>query len=283
VPSFPNGANDMTTATSELADPGLRATMAAEWTKLRSVRSTWVTLAIAMVIGVGLSVLFTFASSTTFHTMSPAARANFDSAGTTLVGVNLSLILFAVLGALATSSEYASGMIRLTLTITPNRLRLLLAKAIVVVIPSYVFGALFATISFLAGQAIIRGADPTLAVGFGSPNVVSTLINWGSENTAFALIAMALGILLRSAAGAIATAIGIIFGPLIVGQLLPAWFQRHILAYLPDSAAGNLTNPRPDHSSATYLDPQVASWVLGAWVVGFLVFAYLVMNKRDSG
>lgn len=272
-----------THATSDYTDPGLRATAKAEWTKMRSVRSTWLTLGVAMVVGVGLSVLFTIASSTTFHTMSVQNKANFDSAGTTLVGVNLGLILFAVLGTLAASGEYASGMIRLTLTITPNRARVLFAKAIVVAIPSYVFGVLFATISFLAGQAIIRGTDPTLSVGFTSPHVVSTLINWGGENAAFALIALALGILLRSAAGAIATTIGIIFGPPLIGQALPRWFQQHILTYLPSSVAGNLTNAHPDPASATYLDPQIASWVLGAWILGFLALAYFVMSKRDSG
>ena len=64
--------------------------------------------------------------------------------------------------------------------------------------------------------------------------------------------------LLRSAAGAIATAIGIIFAPLLIGQLMPAWVLKHIMAYLPASAAANMTNTHKDLTSSTYIDPQSA-------------------------
>jgi ABC-2 type transport system permease protein len=271
----------MTTATAP--SPGLRETARSEWTKLRSVRSTWLLLAVAGVLSIGLSLLFTFATTTTFDTMSPQDRASFDAAGTSRVGVDLSLILFVVFGSLTAASEFSSGMMRLTLTVTPNRLRVLIAKAIMVALPCYLAGVVFTTAAFLGGQAIIRGADPTLALSIGSPDVLPSLINWGSEMAAFGLIALCLALLLRSAAGAIATSIGIIFGPLLVGQLLPFWVRHHIMAYLPASAAENLTNTKHDPTSATYLDPQVASWVLGAWVLAFLVGAYFALSKRDSG
>ncbi|PPK71301.1 ABC transporter permease [Actinokineospora auranticolor] len=274
----------MTTALDAPATaPSLRETTRSEWTKLRSVRSTWLLLLIAAVVAIGLSLLFTFAATTTFDTMTPEARAQFDAAGTTRVGVDLSLILFVVFGSLAASTEFSSGMVRLTLTVTPNRLRVVLAKAIVVALPCYLAGALFATVAFLGGQAIIRGADPTLALDLGSQNVVTSLLNWGSEAAAFALIALCLTLLLRSAAGAIAVSMGVIFGPLLIGGLLPLWVKQNVLAYLPASAAENLTNVRRDPTVATYLDPQLASWVLGAWMLAFLATAYLVLGKRDSG
>ena len=140
--------------------PTLRDTRRSEWTKLKSVRSTWVLLGLAAVIGIGMSMLFTFASTTSFHTMSAADRAKYDAAGATRVGIDLSVILFVVFGALAAATEFSSGMIRLTLTVTPNRLRVLLAKAIVVALPSYVSGAVFTTLAFLGGQLIIRSSDP---------------------------------------------------------------------------------------------------------------------------
>ncbi|OLR93767.1 hypothetical protein BJP25_16105 [Actinokineospora bangkokensis] len=269
--------------TADRPSPSLQETVRSEFTKLRSVRSTWLLLLIAGVIAIGLSLLFTFATTTTFDSMAPQDRAAFDAAGTTRVGVDLSLILFVVFGSMVASSEFASGMMRLTLTVTPNRLRVVLAKAIVVALPCYVAGVVYSTVAFLAGQAIIRGTDPSLALDLGSPGVLPSLFNWGSETAAFALIALCLTFLLRSAAGAIATSLGIIFGPLLIGQLLPLWVRQHVLAYLPASAAENLTNVRRDPTSATYLDPQVASWVLGAWVVAFLACSYLVLSKRDSG
>jgi ABC-2 type transport system permease protein len=271
----------MTTAT--VPSPGLRDTTRSEWTKLRSVRSTWMLLALAAVIGIGLSLLFTYAAATTFPAMPAADRAKFDAAATARVGIDLSVILFVVFGALTAASEFASGMMRLTLTVTPNRLRVLTAKAIMVALPSYVAGVVLTTVAFLGGQAIIRSADPSMAVGLGSPGVLPSLVNWGTEMAAFALIALSLALLLRSAAGAIATSIGIVFAPAVFAQLLPLWVRQHIVTYLPASAAENLTNTHRNLSSATYLDPQVAGWVLGAWVLAFLASAYLALSRRDSG
>ncbi len=262
--------------------PGLHDTRRSEWTKLKSVRSTWMLLALAAVIGIGMSMLFTFASTTSFHSMSAADRANYDAAGATRVGIDLSVILYVVFGALAAASEFSSGMIRMTLTVTPNRMRVLLAKAIVVALPAYLSGAVFATVAFLGGQLIIHNADPSMSIGIGSPGVPGSLVNWGTEMAAWSLIALALGLMLRSAAGAIATGIGLIFAPLLVGQLMPVWVLKHIMAYLPASAAANMTNTHKDLSSSTYVDPQIAGWILGAWVIAFLGGAYLTMTRRDS-
>ncbi|MFD1050735.1 HTH domain-containing protein, partial [Kibdelosporangium lantanae] len=91
----------MTTATV----PGLGNTLAAEWTKIRSVRSTWVVVVAALVVSVGFSVLFAFLTEQDYQNLPADQRTNFDAAGTTLVGMNLGLIIIAVLGVLATSAR----------------------------------------------------------------------------------------------------------------------------------------------------------------------------------
>jgi ABC-type transport system involved in multi-copper enzyme maturation permease subunit len=262
--------------------PSLLGTVGSEWTKLRTVRSTWLTLGIALVVSVGLSVLFTFAAASQFDKLSVDQRTNFDAAGTSLVGVNLGLILFAVLGVLVVSAEYASGMMQLTLSVTPRRARVLVAKGAVVMVLSFVSGLVYTAIAFFAGQAVLRGYGVPSA-GLGSPGVVRGLLGWGLAVAAFSLIAMSLGILLRSAAGAIATSIGLIFAPVIVSGLLPTWVRHNILAYLPDSAASNLSSAQLDHTSATYLTPGAAFAILAVWVGVLLMTAYSVMKSRDSG
>lgn len=262
--------------------PNLFGTIGSEWTKLRTVRSTWSTLGIALVVSVGLSVLFTFAAGSWFDKLPADQRATFDAAGTSLVGVNLGMILFAVLGVLVVSAEYASGMMQLTLSVTPRRARVVVAKGTVVAALSFVCGVVYPLIAFVAGQAVLRGyAVPS--VGFGSPGVVRSLLGWGVAMAAFSLIAMSLGILLRSAAGAIASSIGLIFAPVIVSGLLPNWVRHNILAYLPDSVASNLSSAQSDHTSATYLAPGTSFVVLVIWVGVLLAAAYSVMKSRDSG
>lgn len=263
-------------------NPGLTSTIGSEWTKLRTVRSTWLTLGIALVVTVGFSLLIAFVYGSSFKTLPLDQRTNFDAAGYSLVGATLGMILFAVLGVLLVSTEYASKMMQVTLAVTPRRGRVMLAKGAVVAVISFVCGVVYTLVSFFVGQAIFSSYNvPHL--GLGGPGVLRSLLGWGATMAAFSLIAMALGILLRSAAAAIATSIGVIFAPLIVGGLLPSWVQHHIMAYLPESASTNLNSAQPDLTSSTYLQPGVAGLVLLAWVVVLLGGAYAVMKSRDSG
>lgn len=275
----------MTTSVSAVGAtrlPGLPATLTSEWTKLRTVRSTWLTLGVALLVCVGLSLLFTVANVVSYDSLPPEQRAAFAPGDTSLVGMSIGLVLFAVFGVLLVSSEYASGMMRLSLTITPKRGRVLLSKAVLAFAVPFVAGTVFASVAFLGGQAMLSGSHAP-HLGLGDHGVVRGLLGWGAQTAAFALIAVALGVLLRSAAGAIATSIGIIFAPLIISNLLSEWLRAHIMAYLPSSAAGFLGAIEPDVKSPEYLTPGVAGLVLAAWVVALLGAAYFVLRSRDSG
>ncbi|MBE1461698.1 ABC transporter permease [Kibdelosporangium phytohabitans] len=269
----------MTTAIT----PGLGNTLAAEWTKLRSVRSTWVIVIAAFVVSVGFSVLFSFVTEQAYPSLPAEQRSSFDPAGTSMVGMNLGLITIAVLGALATSAEYSTGMIRLTLSVTPSRGRVLAAKAIVAGLLGFVLGTVFAALAFLIGQAIlgIGPAVPTLAIG--RPEVLRSLLGWGVEMAAFSLLALSFAVMMRSAAGAIATTIGLIFVPAILGAFLPVWAQRHVLAYFPAAAAEQLSTARLEPDSATYLGPVTGAGTLVTWVAVAMVVAFSLKGKRDSG
>jgi ABC-2 type transport system permease protein len=275
----------MTTVATPLVTtrPGLGNTLAAEWTKLRSVRSTWVVMIAALVVSVGFSVLFAFLTEQDYQNLPVDQRTNFDAAGTTLVGMNLGLIIVAVLGVLATSSEYSTGMIRLTLSITPSRGRVLTAKAIVVGLLGFVLGTVFATLAFLIGQAVL-GVNPAVpTLGLSGPGVLRSLLGWGAEMAAFGLLSLSFAVMMRSAAGAIATAIGLIFVPGILGAFLPPWAQSHILAYFPASAAEQLSTAQLNPHATTYLGPLTGAGTLVTWVAVALVVAFSLMGKRDSG
>ncbi|GLY39356.1 ABC transporter permease [Amycolatopsis sp. NBRC 101858] len=277
----------MTTATASLPEtkvsPGIGNTLAAEWTKLKSVRSTWLVVIAAAVVSVGFSVLFSFLTEQDYKNLPAGQTMDFDSAGTAMVGMNLGLILISVLGVLAVSGEYSTGMMRLTLAITPHRGRVLISKAVVVGLLAFVLGTLFAAAAFFIGQLVlgINPAIPTL--GLGGPGVLRSLLGWGAEFAAFALLALSFGVMMRSAAGAIATAIGFIFAPAILGALLPQWVQRDILAYFPASAAEQLSTAQLKTDSVTYLGPLTGGGTLLTWVAVALVVAFSLMGKRDSG
>src|SRR5664279_5518534 len=113
-----------------LAERGAAA-VRSEWTKFFSVRSTMWALISTFVFTVGFAALISWGVSTSYGQMSVQDRASFDATGTSLVGLTFSQLVIAVLGVLMISTEYSTGGIRGTFTAVPRRLRVLLAKAIV--------------------------------------------------------------------------------------------------------------------------------------------------------
>ncbi|WP_018681362.1 ABC transporter permease [Actinokineospora enzanensis] len=257
----------------------LSDTVAAEWTKLRSVRTTWTVAIAAMVVSVGLSVLFCLVTAQDYANLPAEQRLDFDAAGTSLVGLNLGLVLVAILGVLAVSTEYTTDMMRLTLAITPRRGRVLLSKALVVGLFAFVLGAVFAVAAFSIGQALL-GTNPDIhALALGDPGVLRGMFGWGAEMAAFALIAFSGAVITRSSVGSVVLTIALIFAPAIVGAFLPAWVRTDILTYFPASAAEQLSAAHaPDGPG-----PVIGGTVLLGWVALALVLARTRLIGRDSG
>jgi ABC-type amino acid transport system permease subunit len=109
--------------------------MRAEWTKIRSVRSTVWTLLIFIVVCVGLTALITWLTESHWngpHAASRDASALSDPVGFLLgAGVGLGQLAIAVLGVLVMTSEYSSGVIRASLLAVPRRIPMLAAKVVV--------------------------------------------------------------------------------------------------------------------------------------------------------
>src|SRR3954466_3584102 len=122
--------------------PLLADLVRSEWTKLWSVRSTyWALLAIAAAL---ISLAAVFAATGPAPPAEPAAYG--------LSGFFQAQLGAAALGALAITSEYATGSIRATLTATPQRVAVLGAKTIVVAATTAVVGVCAAFVAFLVAE-----------------------------------------------------------------------------------------------------------------------------------
>ena len=104
--------------------PAFGRLLLSEWTKLRSLRSTWWTLALAALLGVGFAVAV--AASVGAADL-PAGELGADNVALVLAGTGVAALVLGVLGALQMSSEYASGTISVSLTAVPRRWPLLAA------------------------------------------------------------------------------------------------------------------------------------------------------------
>lgn len=227
----------MTTAALERPAP-LRVTQTrvarAEWTKLRTVRSTAWTLGVAVLLTIGLGALIAAVTSSQYDSFSAADKLTFDPVTVSLAGITFSQLAIAVLGVLVVTAEYSTGSIRASLTVVPRRLPVLWAKLGVFggVVLALALSMTFA--SFFLGQALLGD----LGVSLGDDSALRSVLGATVYLTAVALLAVAVGSLLRSTAGAISALVGVLFVLPPLTELLPSSWTDAVLPYLP-SSAGN--------------------------------------------
>ncbi|BCJ52510.1 ABC transporter permease [Actinoplanes sp. NBRC 14428] len=185
-----------------------------EWTKLRSVRSIWITILSTVAAGTALSAL----GVSDLLGGSPADLPDpWDPTATSLKGFLFAQLLIGMLGALSITPEYATGMIGTSLSHVPARSRLLAAKATVITAIALVTSLVTALLSFTVVQALFAGADLPSA-GLTDPGVPRALTSATLYLTLIALIGVAVGTLTRSTTGSLAVLVG---GLLLVPAIAP--------------------------------------------------------------
>ncbi|MPZ24306.1 MAG: ABC transporter permease subunit, partial [Dehalococcoidia bacterium] len=253
--------------------PGFLATFSAEWTKLTSVRSTYVIVLLTIVLAIGMTALVALATGSTWDDWNANNREQFDPVLFSAFGAIFTGILLTVLGVLSFGSEYSSGMIRLTFTVTSRRWRVLIAKAIAIAIITWVTATVATVGMYLVGQAVLEAFDmPTVAIS--ESDGLRTVLALSLTAPFFPIIGLALAVLMRNTAGAITTALALFFLPAIFGGLLPTWWQENVLAFNPTSASDALAFGHLD-DSAMYLDAPLAAVVVVAWFVIFMGAAHI--------
>lgn len=276
----------MTSATIVTATPlstsasprtaGFLDTLSSEWSKLISLRSTHITVALGVLLSVATTALVAVAVGSAGGDWSN----DFSPITTSMAGNVFAIIIFSVFGALASSREYTNGMIRLTLAATPNRSRVLFAKVLLIGATLVVVGVVTTVAMFYVGQAVLGAYDrPTASLSDGDAQRM--VFGLGVAMAFFPLIGLALGIILRSSAGAITAVLGLLWLPQIFGAIVPMWWQENILCYLPSNGIDSVTVGGIEHSPA-FSDPTIGALIAAAWLVGITVLAYVAFLRRDA-
>jgi hypothetical protein len=246
-----------------------------EWTKFRTVRSTGYTLAAVVVLAFGFAVMFSAGSGNMYSKRSAADQSGFDPTNVSLQGgILLTQLAIGVLGVLVVTSEYATGMIRTSLTAVPHRRRLLAAKALVFTAVALVVGQLAGFGAFLVGQPVL-GSVGAPHTGLSQPDVLRAVIGAGLFLALVGLLGVGCGFLLRSTAGGIsATVVITLIVPLMLG-FLPPWARE----FYPITAGEQVTAV---DRSAGNLPPWTGFGLLCAAVLALLVAAYAAFQARDA-
>jgi ABC-2 type transport system permease protein len=262
---------------------GFAHLLAAEWTKIRSVRSTIWTLIAFVIVTIGFTALITWVTEANWNGPHAAARDATAIADPTSiifgVAVYLGQLTLCVLGVLVITSEYTTGVIRASLLAVPRRLPMLLAKVVVFAILIGILAEIVAFGSFFVGAAILH---TRVSVSLSDSGLLRATIGAGLYLTVFGLFAMGIGTLVRHTAGAISIAIGVAFLlPILSGLLPDTTFWNHLVGYLPEQA-GSLVYLVHITSSQRVLSAWEGFGVLCIWAALLLGLGAYFLQRRDA-
>jgi hypothetical protein len=281
---------------------GLRRAMAAEWTKLWSVRSTTFTLVATAIAVLGLCALGTGTVNPTEIVEDPTRRS--------LIGIFLGQLIFGVLGVLVMSAEYGTGTIRATLSALPRRPVVLGAKVVVFGVVAVVVSEAIAFGAFAMGQAIlsakhavgtsaiagqraqqlglkvphaIQGMLSTGSASLGQPGVLRAVIGAGLYLAVLGLLALGLATIIRHTAGAISAFVGVVLVLPLIVEALPASISDALARYLPANIGIVMfsTHGIPDRVTAAF-SPWTGFALLVLYTVVILGIGCWVLVRRDA-
>ena len=255
---------------------GFGGALRSEFTKIRSVRSTYWTLLALVVVTIGMGTLACVgAVARTAEVRGPGFDATFRS----LVGLIIGQLIIAALGALTITSEYSTGMIHTSLTVQPRRGIVFAAKGVVFAAVSLVTGLVASFASFFIGQAILSSQH--LNTSLSQPQVLRAVIGAGLFLAVSGLLAFGLGAALRHTAAAITAAIALLFVVTILVNFLPQSWQVHVDKWIPFDAGSQIwstVNPPGQHM----LSAWTGFGVFAAYAVIAIVAGAILFRTRDA-
>lgn len=265
---------------SSVAEPGqpsLVDTVKSELTKIRTLRSAFWSYIAAVVIVVGLGELICSLVPSTSSSYGPYDYYNI-STGTWGLGQ----LAFMVLGVMAVTNEYATGLLGNTYLATPRRLRVLAAKLISFSALTIIIAEIMAFVQWAIAYTILdaRHFSPFPGGGmFGAPNILRAVIGTGVYATLVGLMGMGLGTILRHTAGSIVAAVAILLVLPGLTHLLPQNIWHTILEFWPTEVGSNFANV---HWPYYELSPWLGLLDMVIFVAVLLGIGGWLMNRRDT-
>jgi ABC-2 type transport system permease protein len=258
----------------------MRQALHAEWTKLRTVAGPAWLLATVVVLTAVLGVLVV--TSMTYS----LGDATQDTTKLSLAGVDIGQAVAAILGVICVSSEYSTGLMRLSLTAVPRRWLVLASKAVFVGGLSLAAGAVAVVASVLLGQVILAGHGFTAAHGYEALSLAHGPTLRAAVGSALylaliALLSLGVATAVRDSATSIGVALGLLFiFPLVAGFVSNPQWHRHLEQIGPMTAGLGIQSTIA--LSGLPLTPWSGLGVTAAWAAGALLLGGLILQLRDA-
>jgi ABC-2 type transport system permease protein len=251
----------------------------AEWTKLRTLASTYWLLLAAAVLTVGVSCAVVATSSY-------QVGGYQDTPKLSLAGIYLGQAVVAVLAVSIMGNEYSTGMMSITLTAIPRRFVLLGAKAATLTGLVLVAGVIAVGGSLLAGRMILPGNGFTLVHGYQLVSLShGPTVRAATGSVLYlvliALLSLGVATAVRESAAAIGLVLGLLYLFPVLAQLVSdhAW-RRHLEQIAPMTAG--LAIQATTNLQSLPVSPWAGLGVLAAWSAGALLIGGLLLKLKDA-
>jgi ABC-type transport system involved in multi-copper enzyme maturation permease subunit len=259
---------------------GFGGTLRSEFTKIRSVRSTYWTLLVLLAVSIGIGAAISGGTAANWSHTTAADRATFDATQASVAGLfYLGQLVIVVLGAMVLTAEYSTGMIRTSLTAMPRRLVVYTAKVAVFACIALVVTIVAAFVAFFLGQALLASTHENATLS--QPNVLRAVFGAALYVTLCGLLAFAAGAIMRHTAAAITSVIGLLFVIPILAHLLPNSWYLDVERWLPD-AAGRALSVTVGANDPHLFSPWAQFAVFAVYTVVLLAVGAALFRRRDA-
>jgi ABC-2 type transport system permease protein len=252
----------------------------AEWTKQRTIATTYWLLLGAITMTVALSTIVTLA--VTYH----STGSGQDLTKLSLTGVYLGQAIVAILAVLTIANEYGTGMIQTTLAAIPQRPTVLTAKAVILTTLILTAGTAAVLTSLLTGRLTLPANGFTTAHGY----QLLSLLHGATLRAAvgsvlylalIGLLSLGIATMVRDAATAIGIVLGLLYLFPIIAHLVPGPQLERLLEQIGPMTAG-LTIQTTTHIHSQVIGPWAGLGVLAAWATAALLAGALFLRLRDA-
>jgi ABC-2 type transport system permease protein len=248
-------------------------TFRAEWTKLRTLRSTWFTLGGAAIASIVLGALVSLATVSQWDQMTAKQRLTFDPTSTALIGVIFASVIIGSLAVRAITSEYSTGMIRVTFSAIPGRRGVMAAKAAILAAIAFPVALVSNVLAFLAASQVLSSKH--ISSSLGSHGVIQAIVFGALAVSVITVMGLGLGGMIKRTAGATTALSLVIIGGSIFGIALPAGARQ----YLPSSALQAVVSVK---SASGMLSPAIGLAVLAIYGAAAFLIASNLIARRDA-
>ncbi|MEU2794178.1 ABC transporter [Streptomyces sp. NPDC007100] len=251
---------------------GFPGAVAAEWTKLWSLRSTWVILAAAVSMEGGY-VFFQALSVKSQHISGRPDAATSSAPESAVDAVVVSQLAVIALAVLVIAGEYASGSMRTTLQWIPVRTRMLLAKCAVVAPVLFATGALMGLVGVVLADRILGQYGTPYSTG----SALRAILGMGAVLALCGVLTIGFGAVLRSVAGTLTVSFVLLLAlPMLLQMSKMAGIEQAV-DFMPSMAGLRFML-----SEEVYYPPTLGLFIVAAWAVGALIAGHVALRRRDA-